>query len=114
MRSILLCILFVCSYSVFAETKGTAERYGFKEPVVSGKHPDNVVEEGDNKSKPEAASGGAANYFIYLQSPVRVYPSELWLNGSPYAVSIETVTTPVERDNGTIGGGKKKLVPKTA
>jgi len=113
MKPFLLGLLIFCSFSLFSQTKGSAKLYGFKEPVASGKHPDNEVEENGNKSTPVSTGSQSFNYFIYLQSPVRVYPAEMWLNGSVYAVSIQTVTTPVERDNGTTGGKKKLLVPKT-
>jgi hypothetical protein len=92
-------LLFTFSAGLFAsaQTKGTAKIYGYKEPV-SGAVSQRAI---DENGKPVVSDpAGRFNYFIYLVTPNRVYPSELWLNGEVYSVKIETVKeTPVVRKN---------------
>ena len=96
-----------------AQNKGSAKLYGFKEAVVSGVKT-GVTEEGGETSQQAAKSG--LNYFIYLQTPGRVYPSEIWIDGTVYSVTTETQATPVERQAfaAPSQSGKVQLVPKTS
>jgi hypothetical protein len=97
-----------------AQTKGSAKLYGFKEPVTSGVAPSNIEDGNGKEIKNEAKS--TFNYFIYLQTISRVYPSEMWINGVPYSVKVETIkSTPVKRDNSNNPSQTTStiLVPKT-
>jgi hypothetical protein len=97
MRKILfLLFTFSAGSFVSAQTKGSAKIYGYKEPV-SGAVSQRAI---DENGKPVVSDAvGRFNYFIYLVTPNRVYPSELWLNGEVYSAKIETVKTPVVRKN---------------
>lgn len=112
MKQFLLFLFALVSIVSCAQTKGTAKLYGFKEPVLPGVNP-NIIQEDGNTVQEEKEQG--MNYFIYLQSAARVYPSELWIMGTPYSVAVHTVKTPVERQQFTVPGkGKFVLVPATA
>ena len=91
-----------------AQTKGTVKLHAFKQSVAQGKAPE--VTDG-----PQVSERQGKNYFIYAVSPSRIYPSEIWIEGERYGVSVTTITqTPVEQgDDRNIGAPKKVLVPKT-
>lgn len=93
------------------QPRGTIKLYGFKQTVSSGKAPE-TTEGSDTKT----SSGAGKNYFLYAVSSSRIYPSELWIEGARYGVTIKSITkTPVEyRDEANIGSSKKLLVPKTS
>ena len=107
-------ILMFIGYIASGQTQGNAKIYGYKEPVSRGASPQETIDENGNKISTTGSQ--AFNYFIYLVSPGRVYPSEMWLNGQPYAVSVETISeTPVERKNFNNPGdlSTTELVPAT-
>lgn len=105
----LLAAISVCA-SCSAQSKGTIKLYGFEQSVAGGKAPD-INEKGLRVSK-----GGGKNYFLYAVSSSRIYPTEIWLEGTRYGATIKTIEqTPVEYgDEMNIGSPKKVLVPKTS
>lgn len=110
--SFCICIYFTSA----AQTPGKAKLFGYKEPVVSGRSPGNGLEENGKPAILPGQAESSFNYFLYLQSSSRVYPSEMWINGKPYAVSIETIKqTPVVRENEVTPSqpSKTELVPAT-
>ncbi len=93
-----------------AQVEGMAKLFGFKEEVIGGVNPSHIEENGEQVNR----SSTGLNYYIYLQSASRVYPSEIWINGQPFGASFHTVTTPVERQEfNHPDSGKTVLVPKT-
>ena len=115
MKQILLFIVAVlislCSYT---QIKGPAKIYGYKEPVSSGNIPKRIIDENGKETSPEKKP--SYNYFIYLVSAGRAYPSEMWIMSKPYSVIPEFIkNTPVERKNFNIPSEPKStvLVPKT-
>lgn len=109
-----LIILMAFGFIASGQTQGNARIYGYKEPVSRGASPQQTIDENGNKISTTGYQ--AFNYFIYLVSPSRVYPSEMWLNGQPYAVNLETISqTPVERKNFNNPGevNTTELVPAT-
>ena len=109
-----LLIIALCVFSVLitmAQSRGSAKLYGFREAVISGVNKSHVEEGGEQVN---IAGKPGVKYMIYLQSAVRVYPSEIWIDGEPYGVSLQTVPTPVERQEFTAPSQKKTvLVPST-
>ncbi|WP_121353995.1 hypothetical protein [Flavisolibacter nicotianae] len=96
--------------SCSAQSKGTIKLYGYSQVVSGGKAPE------PNDKGLRVSRGTAKNYFLYAESPGRIYPSELWVDGTRYGVTIKTINeTPVEYgDEANIGSPKKVLVPKTS
>jgi hypothetical protein len=114
MKKIILSILILSSTLAFAQTKGSAKLYGYKEGVVSGRPPKTAIDESGHEKK--EAGRSAYNYFIYISSSSSITPVELWINGISYAVKTSTVAkTPVERknENNAAKPSTKVLVPKT-
>jgi hypothetical protein len=102
----LLCFIIVAS----AQEKGTVKLYGYYQAVSAGKAPEINPETGLRTS-----AGQGKNYFLYAVSSSRVYPAEIWVEGTRMGVTIRTITTtPVMYgDDANIGSPKKELVPKT-
>lgn len=93
-----------------AQEQGRAKLYGFKEEVIGGVNSSHLEENGEQVNR----NSTGLNYYIYLQAGTRVYPSEMWINGHPFGVSFQSVTTPVERQEfNAPDSGKTVLVPKT-
>lgn len=109
----ILAILFLVAYKMsMAQTKGNAKLYGYKQNVSGGVAPDRSQEPGSAN----AASGGT-NYYIYLVSSngSRIYPSELWIDGTLYGVQIKSIAkTPVRLESPDPALNSQELVPKTA
>lgn len=99
------------SLVTIAQTKGTIKLYGYRQSVSGGKAPE--IQEGSNTGISE---GGGKNYFLYALSPSRIYPSEIWIEGTRYGVTIKSIAkTPVKyTDEMNIGSPEKVLVPKTS
>jgi hypothetical protein len=112
MRSFLFLLLTIQAFLVGAQMKGSDKLYGYKEAVIPGMNPSYTDENGGQKSGTIKSS---SNYFIYVQSDARIYPSEMWVEGQPYSVAVTTVTTPVERvdESQPASPVVKTLVPKT-
>ena len=106
----LAAVVFLNSVA-YSQTKGVISLYGFKQSVSGGKAPD-VIE----GSSVRTNGPGGKNYYIYATSPSRIYPSEIWIEGIQYGVSIRSIAkTPVEySDEANIGSQKTVLVPKTS
>lgn len=109
MKKYLTIILALASFVSFGQRKGNVQLYGYKQSVSGGKGP----ETGGNH--PAQNNSAGKNYFLYAASDDRIYPTEVWVEGTRYGVSIKTVEkTPIEYDDGTnIGAPAKVLVPKT-
>lgn len=105
-----LLITVLTGISCSAQSKGNIKLYGFEQAVAGGKAPD-INEKGLRVSK-----GGGKNYFLYAQSASRIYPTEIWVEGTRYGVTIKTIEkTPVEYgDDMNVGSPKKVLIPKTS
>lgn len=115
MKSVLLLIFLISIMPAMAQTEGKAKLYGFKEPVSKGVAPQKTIDEKGNEST--ATGNQSFNYFIYLVSSSRVYPSEMWIHGQPYSVNLETIkATPVIRKNynNPSDPALTELVPKTS
>lgn len=111
MKAILFFLLAACSsWSGNAQTKGTLKLYGFTQAVSGGKAP-----EMDPNTGLRVSGGAGKNYFLYAVSPARIYPSEIWIEGTRFGVDIQSVKeTPVEySEPGNIGAPSKVLIPKT-
>ena len=108
MRILILLLSLLAVISCSAQT-GKAKLYAFSQPVIPGVNPGGTTVSGE----PETTTGNAGvNYFIYMSSSQRVYPSEIWIKGEPYSVRLTRVNqTPVVRDG---IGGPITLVPKTS
>jgi hypothetical protein len=93
---------------VLAQSKGKIKLYAYQQSVSKGKAPE--VTDG-----PQTSTGTGRNYWIYTVAPGRIYPAELWLDGTRYGVTFNTIKkTPLEwEDAGNIGAPKKILVPKS-
>ena len=93
-----------------AQSKGTVKLYGYGQWVSRGKAP-----EIDENTGLRTSAGAGRNYFLYATSVTRIYPTEIWIEGTRYGVSLNSIgTTPVEySDETNIGAPKKLLVPKT-
>ena len=98
MKPILLLLFLAGIIPAQAQSEGSAKIYGYSEPVSKGVAPQKTIDENGKESTAENKQ--AFNFFIYLVSQSRVYPSEMWILGKPYSVSIERITkTPVVRKN---------------
>jgi hypothetical protein len=106
---VLLALLMTC-VSCSAQSKGNIRLYGFKQAVAGGRAPD-INEKGLRVSK-----GGGKNYFLYAVSNSRIYPTEIWVEGTRFGVTIKIIEqTPVEYgDDMNVGSPKKVLIPKTS
>jgi hypothetical protein len=116
MKKIFLSLLVLISFgSCKAQMKGTINLYGFKQAVLPGMIPGDIItEDGRTIEQPFKPK---FNFFIYTASNARIYPMEVWLNGTAYSIQTEVVTsTPIEYVNPTsLPEGKKTvLVPKTS
>ena len=105
-----LLVTVLTGLSCSAQSKGNIKLYGFEQAVAGGKAPD-VNDKGLRVSK-----GGGKNYFLYAASASRIYPTEIWVEGTRYGVTIKTIEkTPVEYgDDMNVGSPKKVLIPKTS
>ncbi|MGZ8561576.1 MAG: hypothetical protein ACXWV3_08290 [Flavisolibacter sp.] len=111
-RLITIAALFI-SFQAVAQSKGKVNIYAYKEPVIGGAYQQNQIEEGGNKTEVEQKA--RFNYLIYLASEERVYPSEIWINGTAFSAGLESVNSPVTRQNFTAPGqAKMELVPLTS
>lgn len=111
MKKILTIIFLLVAVQSMAQ-KEKVKVYAYKEPVIGGAYQQNQIEEGGKNTPVEQKS--RFNYLIYLASDERVYPSEIWIDGTAYSAGLETVTSPVTRQNFTAPGqAKMELVPLT-
>ncbi|MFL5741755.1 MAG: hypothetical protein ACJ75B_16125 [Flavisolibacter sp.] len=115
MKQLYITLLaMACSLISFAQSKGSAKLYGFKESVSVGKAPSHSIDEsGAQKNEVPRARH---NLFIYLESSTSVVPTEMWIAGQKFSVRVDTVKkTPVERSNYSMPGRPKTvvLVPAT-
>jgi hypothetical protein len=115
MKQLYIIILALCCTMIsFAQAKGSAKLYGFKESVSAGKSPSHAVDEsGVQKAETPRPRH---NLFIYLESSSAVVPTEMWVAGQKFSVKVDTVKkTPVERTNYSIPARPKTavLVPAT-
>jgi hypothetical protein len=110
MKSVLLSVTITLCAAAMAQPKGNIKLYGYEQYVSSGRAPDINPQTGLPTS-----SGAGKNYYLYAVSTSRIYPSELWIAGKKFGVTVNTLTqTPVEYSDETIAGlPKKLLVPKT-
>ncbi|HEV7329900.1 MAG TPA: hypothetical protein VGN63_02575 [Flavisolibacter sp.] len=106
----LLITLLGIVIAVTAQEKGTVKIYGYYQPVSAGKAP-----EMDRETGLQTSGGQGKNYFLYAVSSTRVYPAEIWIEGTRMGVSIRTIaSTPVMYGNdANIGSPKQVLVPQT-
>ena len=99
-----------------AQSKGTIAVYGYKQAVLPGMIPGDILTE-DGKTI-EQPYKPRFNFYIYTGSNAAIQPVEIWLHGQPYSVQTEKITTtPVEYINPTAMPGetrKTALVPKTS
>lgn len=106
----ILSIMFLSLLAgfAFAQSKGNIKLYAYQQSVSRGSAPEAT-------DGPQTSTGAGRNYWIYTVAPGRVYPAEIWLNGTRFGVSVTTIRqTPVEwEDAGNIGATKKTLVPKS-
>jgi hypothetical protein len=110
MKTALFLLLVIgISCSSFSQSKGTIKLYGFQQSVSGGKAPE------PNEHGLRVSKGAGKNYFLYAVSPSRIYPTEIWVEGTRFGVTIKTIEqTPVEYgDEMNIGSPKKVLIPKT-
>jgi hypothetical protein len=111
MRSIffLLFALGLC-LAGFGQKKGKVKLYGFKQVVASGKAPGF-----DSTTGLRISKESGRNYYLYAVAPSRIYPTEMWIDGNHYGVTIKTIEkTPVEiKDEIVVRAPKMVLVPKT-
>src|SRR5688572_7654960 len=111
MKRIIFCLSIIClSLATMAQTQANVRLYGYKLYVSGGKGPE--VTEG---STTKVSEGAGKNYFLYAVSSSRIYPSEIWIEGIRYGVTIKSIPkTPVEMsESGNIGAPAKQLVPAT-
>ena len=106
----LLIIATVMAASCYAQTKGSAKLYGFVQSVAGNRSLD-LAEDGTTN---ETVRTGK-NYLLYAVSPLRIYPTEIWIEGIRYGVTVKTISkTPVIFTNeGNIESPGKTLVPST-
>jgi hypothetical protein len=108
-KTFLLILAAAVAAASYGQTKGTARLYAYRQPVAPGTPGGTVDMEGN-----EVGTGQSArqNNWIYITSTTRIYPSELWINGQPYAVRIQRIAkTPVPNPSPE---AQKPLVPKTS
>src|SRR5687768_11370857 len=111
MKPLFLFLALSClSLVSIAQSKGNIRLYGYKQYVSGGKRPQSA-----NNSGPVTSAGAGKNYFLYAVSSSRIYPSEIWIEGVRYGVTIKTISkTPVEMSEPFGADGPKKvLVPST-
>ena len=97
-----------------AQSKGTINVYGFKQAVLPGMIPGDIIT--DDGRVIEQQFKPKFNLFIYTASNNTIIPVEVWLSGKRYAVTTEKVEkTPVEYINPTSMPQDKTtvIVPKT-
>jgi len=92
MRTILSFVFTLLVGSCIGQSKGTAVLKAYHQPVAPGVN-NGVIEEGGQEVKMPAERKG--NDYIFLLSDSRVYPVELWLDGTRYGVIAEPVSSPV-------------------
>lgn len=113
-RLILPFVFFIAFISCKAQSKGTANLYGFKQAVLPGIIPGPITTEDgkviEQEFKPKF------NLFIYTASAYSITPVEVWLSGKRYSVKTEAISkTPVVYTNPTSmpKPGVTTIVPKT-
>ena len=109
-----LVVLFVF-VSCKAQLKGTINLYGFKQAVLPGMIPGDIMT--DDGRIIEQPFKPKFNLFIYTASINTITPVEVWLDGKKYSVKTEAVTTtPVEYTNPTSmpQPSVTTIVPKTS
>lgn len=107
--SVVTLLIFFIAAS--AQEKGKVKLYGYYQPVSAGKAPEMNPQTGLRTS-----DGQGKNYFLYAVSSSRIYPVEIWVEGTRMGVTIRTITTtPVMYgDDANIGSPKQELVPQTS
>lgn len=113
MKQTIMILFSVLSLSAFAQTKGSGKLYGYKQAAPPGMIRKTIDENGTEKAAPVKQN---VNYYLYLVTSSRAYPSELWIKGEPFGVRLQTIEeTPVEQTNTNVrvSTAKKLLVPKT-
>lgn len=104
--------MLIIAVPAFAQTKGTAKLYAYKQRIIPGIIKKNI-DDATGKEIPEPMKP-TFNYFIYMVSTSGIYPEELWIEGKQYAVNIETINkTPVEFKRDNLSSPIIILVPKT-
>ena len=103
---LLTAIIF--SIAAYAQKTGSAQLYAYRQAVLPG-----TVRVDDNGR--EFPRKPQYNYYIYLVSPAKVSPLEIWVDGQAYNVNTSNIAaTPVEYTNPTTGENQSKiLVPKS-
>jgi len=116
MKNILLSFfILTCFITCKAQSKGSITIYGYRQVVLPGTIPQDVMDDDGNRVK--TAYKPRHNFFIYTASNSRIYPSEIWIDGQAYSAKTEMIAqTPVEYINPTSLPADKKiaLVPKTS
>lgn len=113
MKQTITILFSVLAFSAFAQTKGSGKLYGYKQAAPPGMVRKTLDENGAEKAAPVKQN---ENYYLYLVTSSRAYPSELWIKGEPFGVRLQTIEeTPVEQANTNVrvSTAKKILVPKT-
>lgn len=97
-------------FSCMAQTEGPALLYGYVQSVSPGAPPQNWDEGNEN-----ASVKAGKNYFIFLATDARAYPSMMWVEGAAYTPRVTIVrSTPVERKNANLTNADPSvLVPGT-
>jgi hypothetical protein len=115
MKKLILSLFIAISFAACkAQSKGSVTVYGFKQAVLPGMIPGDIISE-DGK-RIEHPFKPKFNFFIYTASNGAIQPTEIWLNGQAYSVQSEQVAaTPIEYTNPTNMPQPKKtvLVPQT-
>jgi hypothetical protein len=110
-KYMLLLLLLAGLINSNAQTEGNAKIYGYQQQVLPGAN-NNVVVEGGGETT--AQNTPRKNYKIYIVSASRIYPVEMWINGTQYSVKMDIISsTPVMHGN-EAAGNRKELVPKTS
>jgi hypothetical protein len=112
MRYVLSSIILVLTLAAGAQMKGSAKIYAYKQGSSRGAAP-RMDEQGNVIHSNKEAT---YNYYLYLVSSKRVYPSQVWVDNTLYDVNYKKVNSPVEMENVNlpINTSKKVLVPKTS
>lgn len=111
MKQLLAAIaLLYLHTTAMAQEKGTARLYGYYQPVSAGKAP-----EANPGTGLQTSAGQGKNYILYAVSSSRIYPAEIWVEGTRMGVTLRVVTrTPIMHgDDGNMGSPKQELVPQT-
>jgi hypothetical protein len=91
-----------------AQTEGASKLYGYVQKQTPG-----TVRVDDNGN--ESPRQQQYNYYIYLASASKVFPTEVWINGEPHSVSVAQTSSPVRYNNPNSTQPKAQtLVPKTS